>query len=193
MPKHTHTQSESWKPIPGWEELYDVSDLGNVRSVARVIARSNGWPLPVRERLLAQHSTRYGHRHVKLYRDGKGTAYGVHRLVMAAFDGPCPDGMQVCHNNGDASDNRLSNLRYGTPTENSRDMIRHGTHYWTNKTYCPRGHLLESPNLVPCMLKRGRRSCLACSRALSHVKYHKHLKSEFQKIADSYHHSITEV
>ena len=52
----------------------------------------------------------------------------VHRLVCAAFNGPCPDGMQCCHNDGVKSNNRAGNLRWGTPKENSADRARHGRH-----------------------------------------------------------------
>ena len=51
----------------------------------------------------------------------------VHRIVMAAFVGPRPPGKEVRHLNGDGSDNRISNLRYGTHAENMRDMEAHGT------------------------------------------------------------------
>jgi DNA-binding transcriptional regulator YiaG len=49
----------------------------------------------------------------------------VHRLVMLAFVGPCPAGHEVRHINGDPSDNRLVNLRYGTRSENQKDRARH--------------------------------------------------------------------
>lgn len=51
----------------------------------------------------------------------------VHRMVLTTFVGPCPPGIQACHNNGDPTDNRLSNLRWDTPKSNSEDRVRHGT------------------------------------------------------------------
>lgn len=51
----------------------------------------------------------------------------VHRLVLEAFVGPCPDGMECCHNNGVRSDNRLENLRWDTRKANGQDRIKHGT------------------------------------------------------------------
>jgi hypothetical protein len=44
-----------------------------------------------------------------------------------SFVGPCPDGMQGCHENGVRADNRLSNVRWGTPIENAADKAKHGT------------------------------------------------------------------
>jgi len=57
----------------------------------------------------------------------KGVDRYVHRLVLEAFVGICPGGMQCAHNDGDPSNNNLSNLRWDTPLNNSRDKIVHGT------------------------------------------------------------------
>src|SRR5690606_28755671 len=51
----------------------------------------------------------------------------IHRIVMEAFCGPAPDGMEVCHNNGNPRDNRLCNLRYDTHKNNHSDQQEHGT------------------------------------------------------------------
>lgn len=51
----------------------------------------------------------------------------VHRLVLAAFVGPCPPGMQGCHNDGNPANNNLPNLRWDTPKANQHDRKRHGT------------------------------------------------------------------
>lgn len=51
----------------------------------------------------------------------------IHRLVLETFIGPCPDGMECCHNNGDPVDNRLGNLRWDTHFNNVQDSIKHGT------------------------------------------------------------------
>jgi len=52
---------------------------------------------------------------------------GVHRYVLLAFVGECPEGMQACHNDGNPGNNRLDNLRWGTPSNNNRDKWLHGT------------------------------------------------------------------
>jgi hypothetical protein len=52
----------------------------------------------------------------------------VHRLVLEAFVGPCPDGMECCHDDGNPSNNRLDNLRWDTKRNNQNDRLRHGTH-----------------------------------------------------------------
>jgi hypothetical protein len=69
-----------------------------------------------------------GHQAVILRRDGKRYYLLVHRLILLAFVGPCPPGMEARHvYNPDPRDNRLINLAWGTPKENQADRLRHGT------------------------------------------------------------------
>ena len=58
---------------------------------------------------------------------GRRSNHMVHRLILEAFVGPCPEGMEACHNDGDPENNRPENLRWDTRAENCRDKIRHGT------------------------------------------------------------------
>ena len=119
--------TEIWKDIPGMEGQYQASSLGRIRSLSRYIP-VNGPKGQTRRyqkgRILClrpRDST--GH----LAFDTKhGTTCQTHRLVAAAFLGPCPEGLLVLHNNGDPGDNRPENLRYGTPLENQRDVYYQG-------------------------------------------------------------------
>ncbi len=81
-------------------------------------------------RLLKQKSLDdRGYKIIHLY-DGKGGGrkYLVHHLVLSAFVGPCPEGMEGCHfPDRDPSNNRLENLRWGTHTTNMQDAVVHGT------------------------------------------------------------------
>lgn len=105
-----------WKQIPGFEGRYWASTDGQ-------ICGADG-------RLRSQHQNARGYCRVHLSADGRQRTYYVHRLVAAAFLGPCPDGMVVCHGPGGAGDNRLSNLRYASHSENcSTDKLRDGTHH----------------------------------------------------------------
>ena len=72
--------------------------------------------------------TKWGYLDVGLSRDGKRHTRLVHILILNAFVGPCPRGMQTRHLNGDALDCRLQNLTWGTPKENTEDKKFHGTH-----------------------------------------------------------------
>lgn len=67
-----------------------------------------------------------GRCHVTLYRAGLGTPQTIHRLVLETYIGPCPEGMQCRHLNGNPADNRLENLAWGTRLENMQDRDLHG-------------------------------------------------------------------
>lgn len=127
MAENTIPNQERWLPVVGYEGLYEVSDMGRVKSVARVIQRKGGRVNPIPEKILKPVMCRR-YPGVSLYRAGSPLKTPtIHTLVMTAFVGPCPEGIQVAHNNGDRTDNRLENLRYATPLENSGDKFEHGT------------------------------------------------------------------
>ena len=100
---------EEWRTVPG-HPRYEVSDRGRVR-----FAES--------KKHIRRHLDDHGYRKVGI--DGKSTS--VHRIVLLAFIGKCPEGMECRHLNGKPSDNRLKNLRWGTHAENEADKKRHGT------------------------------------------------------------------
>jgi len=75
----------------------------------------------------------WGYCRVELYDKGKLTRYKLHRLVLLTFVGPCPEGMEACHNDGLKTNNRLSNLRWDTHRNNIQDALDSG-HWPKNKT-----------------------------------------------------------
>jgi len=117
---------ETWKPVVGFEGQYEVSDQGRVRSLDRSwqqrSKKGNLYTHHKRGRLLRPGRMSGGHVSVTL---GKGNSRTVHSLVMEAFCGPAPEGMEVLHRNGNPSDSRLCNLRYGTRRENGLDKKWH--------------------------------------------------------------------
>ena len=157
--------AEQWKSIQGYEGVYEVSDRGRVRSLARTVTfkdgRSRMWP----SQTLAQTSDNSGHLRVSLNKAGIGAMTLVHQVVAAAFIGPAVDGMEIRHLNDQKGDNRLANLAYGTRSENILDRVRNGIHHHSIKTHCRRGHRLAEPNLVESSLRRGKRDCKACRYA----------------------------
>lgn len=161
--------SETWKPIPGTSGIYEASSLGRVRSVDRLETQNNGRKYRRKGRVLSAHTIKAGYLQVAPMVEGKPFERLVHRLVLAAFTGHFPHGMQVCHNNGDPTDNRIENLRWGTYSDNVYDRVLHGTHNQKSKTHCPQGHPLDVPNLTPSAMKRNGRQCLACSRAHAQI------------------------
>lgn len=78
-----------------------------------------------------------GYLFVGILREKRKYQPRVHRLVLEAFVGPCPKGMECAHGNGIRDDNRLPNLRWATPKENAGDRVKHGTSGIRNGTYRP--------------------------------------------------------
>lgn len=116
---------EWWLSVVGFEGKYEVSNLGRVRSLfkgSRFGSRPRKTPLL----LTPQPNTGGGHLRVKLTKDGHTIGALVHVLVLAAFRGPCPEGQEGCHDDGDTANNVLGNLKWGTHAENMQDMVRHG-------------------------------------------------------------------
>jgi hypothetical protein len=119
---------EIWKPVLGYEDSYEVSNMGRVRSIDRewVQKSKHGteYIYTKKGKLLKPGKMKSGHVSVAI---GRGHSRLVHSLVMEAFVGERPKGKEVLHNNGVADDNRLENLRYGTRSENILDAVKHGT------------------------------------------------------------------
>lgn len=105
------------KEIPGFPN-YAITDDGRVWSKQRIRVKGS-W--------LRHSYDRYGHVRVVLYRSGSRRRYFIHRLVLETFVGPCPEGMEGCHRDGDPSNNRIENLYWGTHADNVQDSVRHGT------------------------------------------------------------------
>ena len=78
--------------------------------------------------------SKYGHLCIALCNNGKMHRRLVHRLVLETFVGPCPDGLECRHLDGNPANNRVENLRWGTRIENIRDQSRHKTYKWWGRS-----------------------------------------------------------
>jgi hypothetical protein len=124
------SQMEAWKAIPGYEGRYEASCQGRIRSLVhnknqcRNVLRKT--PLILKQQ---RKKDIYEYYYVSLpfVQEGPKRHHYVHNLVLAAFVGPRPEGHEGCHRNGKSWDNRLENLRWATPKENSADKAKHGT------------------------------------------------------------------
>lgn len=112
---------EDWRPVVGLEGRYEVSNLGRVRS----LTFASRWGRFARATpiYLRPHCGVTGYPAVAI----GGRLRSVHRLVLEAFVGPCPAGMECAHLNGVRDDPRLSNLRWVTRRENASHRAIHGT------------------------------------------------------------------
>lgn len=124
---------EVWKDIPGYEGQYQASTLGNIRSLGRKITQiGNGgheFTRAIKGRLLRPGCSKYdAHLRVALGRKTKKYAgsYLVHQLVALTFLGPRPEGMDIRHLDGNVQNNAVTNLCYGTRTENILDVYYTG-------------------------------------------------------------------
>jgi hypothetical protein len=119
--------TEVWVAVKGYEGYYQVSNRGRVKSLVRKVPWGGKWFYTVRGKLLKRATYNGPYLRVHLNKDGKETLASVHRLVLEAFAGSCPKGMEACHNDGDPQNNRLENLRWDTEKNNQSDRNKHGT------------------------------------------------------------------
>lgn len=128
----TRTPVERWRPCPEFEDHYQVSDRGRVRSLDRFDSIGRR----IRGRILKPKLNRYGYPYVHLSRDGVAYARTVHRLVARAFHGGpfryrgvngWRRHAEVRHRDGDRTNSRASNLCWSTAAQNQADRVRHGT------------------------------------------------------------------
>lgn len=169
---------EIWKPVPSLRGLYEVSSIGGFRRGGRV---------------LYQGTSNSGYQQVYSSVDGVRGYHLVHRLVLEAFVGPCPEGMEACHNNGDRSDNRLENLRWDTHENNTSERAIHGTCHFARRDLCPRGHPLSDPEnnaSEPRKKALGWRKCKACARADAMIRMYPDLRRHYQEVSNYYYENL---
>lgn len=183
--------AEEWLDVLGWEGSYQISDRGSLRSLPRRIIRSNGTPQTFRGRILSPAPSHGGYLGYVLKIQGHFKRLYIHQMMLEAFVGPRPSGMQARHLDGDNQHNHLANLAWGTKLENEHDKLLHGTDQKSIAgTICKRGHLLRAPNRLVKKPGASQGQCRACSNAHSYVRYHKLLKSDLPAIADRYYERI---
>ena len=112
---------EIWKDIKGYEEMYQISNLGNVKSLTR-----NTKNKYKQEHFLKLFISKNGYKRVELRKYKKGKKYCVHRLVALAFIPNPLNKPQVNHINGIKTDNRVENLEWATNSENIKHAIKTG-------------------------------------------------------------------
>lgn len=152
--------------ITGFEGFYRTQESGEV------ISLRSGRPLK------PWYGTKDGYARVSLC-DGTGRKRKrlVHHLMLESFVGPRPAGMLGLHRDGNRRNNAISNLYWGTYSDNLNDAVRHGTHFQASKTHCPQGHEYTPENTR--IYKRGNwteRLCRRCQR--EHIRAFKARKKQ---------------
>lgn len=137
---NSNTSIERWKAIPEYPG-YEVSDHGRVRSYKKPGPTIHYYTIPKYKKLIL-HKKNYIAVHFWVNRKTK--TFLVHRLVLLSFVGPCPQGMEACHKDGNRSNNHLDNLRWDTHTNNQIDNLHNGTSKLTKEK------IYEVRKLVAC-------------------------------------------
>lgn len=159
---------EIWKKIPR-AIRYEVSNKGRVRSMFF----SNRMVNKIRENpLIIKPSKSSIHLKVNIYIDKKQTNILIHTLVLEAFIGNRPIGMQCCHNDGEPHNNRLSNLRWDTHYNNQQDKIKHGTRKTiiSNPIFKMRSELKMTQESFGKMIKLGKHTISRLETGITKTK-----------------------
>lgn len=115
MAQETELFEEVWKPVVGYEGLYDVSNFGNIKSLDRITPHGHKW----QGRILRQTITPQGYYKVNLWKNGVRKTHKVHRLVLTAFIPNTENKPCVNHIDEVRLNNKLDNLEWATYKENN--------------------------------------------------------------------------
>jgi HNH endonuclease/NUMOD4 motif len=168
---------EHWRSVKGVEGLpdglYEISDHGHARSVARSFVRyrnSKATTVRIKGRVLATNRDPWGYVQVQLpYKGPDGRQINcrmrMNVLILETFVGPRPRGMVARHLNDVPDDNRLENLCWGTQSQNRYDSVANSTHGYARRTHCKHGHEYTKENTI--VRRDNTRACRACDRRRS--------------------------
>lgn len=135
-PPEAEFSAETWKPVVGFDGVYEVSDFGRARSMDREVHYNHmGTPSVRHLRGESMNLCKGSHGYFTINLNRKNTC--MHEVVLTAFVGPRPCSAAVCrHLDGNKENNCLQNLKWGTVSENRYDLVTHGImpcgvgHHW---------------------------------------------------------------
>lgn len=123
MAMHQVSTPDEWRQL-GWIDGYRFGSDGRIQS-CRKMCRWGGYTDEWRD-VCFRKQPDTGHLSIRITVEGKKRKYFVHRLILEAFRGPCPEGMEALHWDDNPENNRIDNLRWGTHKENCEDKRRNG-------------------------------------------------------------------
>jgi hypothetical protein len=165
---------EVWKDIEGYEGLYQVSNIGRVKSLKRYVQNHSGASYLVPERIKKasekkERDKKQGYMSISLYKNNKGKSFYVHRLVAEAFVENPDNKETVNHINGDKHDNRAYNLEWCSYAENNAHAVKTGlndsSHRRNRKGSMSVAQYDENMNLIavyPSMREAERQTGIDC-------------------------------
>lgn len=150
-------KNEIWKDVVGYEGLYQVSNLGRVWSCPKKVRGKQGCVRRLSGKFINGIGTRKdGRVYISLWRNNVGRARFLHHLVLEAFVGPRPRGMECCHYPDRSSSNcRLDNLRWDTSENNKKDQLLHGTRVHGDRIHNSKLRESDIPKILA-RLKKGK-------------------------------------
>lgn len=116
--------NEIWKDVPEYEGAYKASNLGRVKSLERVIVRTNGRKYLQKEIIISTVKNKKGYLYLGLSKNGHQKRFTLHKVIAATFIGVKEDGFEIDHIDGNKENNRPENLEYVTRAENVRRYHR---------------------------------------------------------------------
>lgn len=151
---------EIWKPVVGWEGLYEVSSHGRVRRVE--------------SQKVLKPWKQFGYERVTLSGNSRRKSEHVARLVLASFKGlATSEKPYALHGDGSRDNNHLNNLRWGSHSDNMLDAVKHGTHGKVKKTHCSKGHEYSDLNTSYRPDRPNARNCRTCQSISNQARYKK--------------------
>lgn len=126
FPRSSIVSLEVWKDIKGYEGIYQVSNMGKIRSLTRVVIDKNGIQKNIKGKTLKLSTTTQGYKAVVFKKDGKNKNFRVHRLVAQAFIKNYESKPYVNHIDGNKKNNKASNLEWCTNSENMKHAFAIG-------------------------------------------------------------------
>lgn len=120
-------EEEIWKPIEGFENYYEASSRGRIRSISRILEGTGiGFPRMKKGKVLSGSRVGSGYLCVFLAANGKKSKMYIHHIIARTFLAPCEGKLQVNHKDGNKTNNAYTNLEWCTPKENVRHAFMTG-------------------------------------------------------------------
>lgn len=126
---------ETWMPMPSYNGQYEISNMGRVKSLDRVVIKKSGENASIAGRILKQYKRQSGYLKISVSKDGKRKTFDVHRLVGVVYIDNPENKKEINHKKGNKLDNRASSLEWKTPSENAQHKWDNGLQkpFWKDK------------------------------------------------------------